>query len=230
LLQHETVLVPQYVAVFVPFAATNEGGAMASNPEGRAGREWLIWAIDLTYGKAVKDLPSKEREAAVRTFYEFCTPKSPRKGKFLTMFFKWVIPGRARLPLPSVSQVDRFREQARKLIESRLSRAPHPVIGIGASANYQENLVSYESPDPVDTAITRFGHFMSGNWKYIRRCPRADYPKERCRRVFVLKKLPDNHAQVYCSHRCRQRVRKRKAQQILEERYGVRGPKPKEGG
>jgi hypothetical protein len=207
-----------------------EGGTMR-NPEAREGRAWLSWAIDLSYGKALQELTPKDREATLKKFAEFCNPKTPRPGRLLTVVFRWVIPGQT-LPAPTVAQVNAFRDRARDLVEQRLSGAKECLTGIGVSANYQADLVSFQSPDPVDAAMSRLGYFLSANWKYIRRCPRwTYYPKEWCRRVFVLKKLPDDPAALsYCSHRCRQRVHKREAQQIATNRYGIRGPKPQAGG
>src|SRR5262245_29576891 len=174
---------------------------MPRNPMGREGRRALAWGIALIYGTAVKDLPTKARENILKEFYEFCTPREPQGGPFGAFIFKWVIPEKTKLPMPTVTQVDRFRHQARELLEKRLNGETQCRIGAGASMNYQPELVVIESQDPVYTAVSRFGAFMSANWKYVRRCPRAAFPKENCRRVFVLKKLPTDKTDPYCSRR-----------------------------
>jgi hypothetical protein len=202
---------------------------MPRNPEGKQGRAWLQWGIALSYGNAMKDLKPKRQKQVLKEFYEFCTPQEPQRGRFGTFVFRWIIPETAKLPMPSAEQVDRFRQQAKELVERRLNGETQVRIGTGASVNYQADLVTFESRDPVYTAVSQFGAFMSANWNYVRRCPRAHYPKEKCHRVFVLKKLPIGKEEPYCSRRCRQRMQKREEDQIAEERYGARGRKPKEG-
>lgn len=202
---------------------------MPRNPQGRQGRTWLQWGIALSYGNDVKDLKPKRQKQVLKQFYDFCTPSEPQRGRFGAFVFKWIIPEKAKLPMPTVGQVDTFRRQVKELVEKRLNGETQVRIGTGASMNYQPDLVVIESRDAIYTAVSRFGAFMSANWEYVRRCPRADYPKEKCHRVFVLKKLLKDKEEPYCSRRCRQRMQKRKEDQISENRYGARGRKPKEG-
>jgi len=202
---------------------------MPSKPFAREGRQWLEWVIPLLYGKPVKDFTPKEREAALTKFYEFCTPEAPRKGNFMITIFRWVIPERQRLPKPTIPQLEAFQKQARELIDKKLNGEQQCRTGLGASPNYQDGFVSMESQNPVDTAVSQVGNYLSMNWKYIKRCPRAGHPAERCRRVFVAKKLQEDGAITYCSRRCKDRIKRRERDQIAEERYGAKGPRPQEG-
>ena len=201
---------------------------MPRNPTGREDRDWLEKIVALAYGKPLKELSRQDQTKQLNLFTSFCTPEIPRRGALATLLFRYVSADHSTPPPPTFAHAAEFQRRAKAYINMKLT-GQKATTGAGASPNAERHLCYMTSQNPVDTALTRLNWIVSQQWDYLRRCPRADYPTERCRRVFVLKKLPEGKEEPYCSRRCRQRMRKREEDQISEDRYGVRGRKPKEG-